>query len=510
MYKHSFLFLLTLFFWADTFNSARTVFSYYDRLGIVVITLTVLLFQFFLLNNLASKTQSKLTKNIAYGVIITFNAYCLNLSQMGKFIQSSPFLKIIVLLVVIFILTALLNLMDEIKKARPLILVLVLLLLAGKAIRPIVPNITKLLIKPPDVSSLVNYKPVEFQIKPNLYIVFFDSIVPETILEKYLGVKKVLYHDVLNKNFHRFRNFFTDSVPTMRTLNKFLALDEKYYADLESEWIGLFQGLSLKTHRKAELFQGKTESPLLKIFKQNGYETNTIYNSTFFGVKKGPHVDNYFMREEFSACSRMHKEGLGLEFFGYCHISANPSINKLLNPQPLIDFIIDKFRKGLFKPKPQIFVTYIFSPGHTGANYNHKNEDVSQDYIENYKTNSKTTASHLTKILNFVKNEDPSGLIYVLGDHGPWLSRQESSDAEFLVQDRYAVYGGFYPPDKCQSSFSKPYSQGFITGIQGVYMIIRCLSGGENAFYKLDNYNIKYNILDKLKGNDSYANYLYE
>ena len=43
--------------------------------------------------------------------------------------------------------------------------------------------------------------------------------------------------------------------------------------------------------------------------------------------------------------------------------------------------------------------------------------------------------------------------------------------------------------------------------MQGMHMIIRCLSGGENAFIKLEDYRLQ---AKEIKGLDDYENYLYE
>ena len=112
-------------------------------------------------------------------------------------------------------------------------------------------------------------------------------------------------------------------------------------------------------------------------------------------------------------------------------------------------------------------------------------------------------------MISFLKKKDPSAILFVLGDHGLWLSRQikYEDDKEFFLQDRYAAYGGFFPSDKCGTSFAKPYSQNYITAIQGMHMIIRCLSGGENAFIELDDHRLG---AKEIKGLDDYENYLYE
>ena len=164
---------------------------------------------------------------------------------------------------------------------------------------------------------------------------------------------------------------------------------------------------------------------------------------------------------------------------------------------------------GLERQTPQILVSYIYSPGHTEKTYNHDNQAKREKYKKEYLENSVTTAVELEKIITFLKEKDPTAILYVAGDHGPWLSRKVKykDNPEFYVQDKYAVFGGIFPKDNCAQSFSKPYTDKFMTISYGSHMIIRCLSGGKDAFIKLDDITLPQKTAE---GHDRYENYLYE
>ena len=51
----------------------------------------------------------------------------------------------------------------------------------------------------------------------------------------------------------------------------------------------------------------------------------------------------------------------------------------------------------------------------------------------------------------------------------------------FVVQDRLGVLGGVYPPDACATYFDETLSKGYMTALDGVHAILRCLSGGQSA-----------------------------
>jgi len=349
MYKYAFLVFLTLYFWVITFNSAQQEFTTSDVLGILTITLIVLLVQILFIRVLNTSFCNKFATNLICASFITFNAYSTNLILYGHFIQRPFYLKIVILLIGLFIFSSMLKMMDEIKRSRIWMPALTFLLLTG--------NITFGYLKYTAGSdnlmlALKNYRFVEFQKKPNIYILFFDSLIPEKILKKYMGLDKTEYHDVLNDKFYRFKNFFVDGAPTRQSIISFMALDRKYYA-------------SLGWNQRNEIFRGKTESLLLRTFRQNGYETSTSIDTEYFGSKKGPYVDNYLVRNKFfAACKFIPEASRAITFFGYCKLLEHPLIIEFLKPKKTIfAFIIDNFKKGLSKSKPQLYINSICSRG---------------------------------------------------------------------------------------------------------------------------------------------------
>jgi hypothetical protein len=456
-----------------------------------------LLIQIIILKKLKQISENLPFINTAFSVFLILNIYSTHLGMSSEFIHSSSNFKIIASLIGLFVCYSIFSMMDEIKKARLWIPAFVFMILAGNIIYHVVkteePNY--------QVSSQNNIKLVDFKEKPNVYILLFDSLIPKALLKKYMGLEKVKYHDVLGKNFYRFKNFFTDGVSSKIMINMFLAFNKNYYFSLGSE--------------RYHFFQGKSQSLLFNIFRHNGYEINTAHDTRYFGDEGGPHVDNYYMRQRLAVCSYLPENTKLTAFFGYCELMEIPFIKSFVgglvsstNQEPF-EFIMNIFKKGLSRPKPKIFVTYIWSPGHTQKSYDHENKKKREVYAARFQKNSEKTAEYLEEMITFVKGKDPSAFIYVLGDHGPILSRrvEYKNDKEFFVQDHYGVYGGFYPADKCKASFAKPYSQKYVTAIQGMHMIIRCLSGGENAFIKLDDYRLQEK---RIEGTDNYENYLYE
>ena len=96
--------------------------------------------------------------------------------------------------------------------------------------------------------------------------------------------------------------------------------------------------------------------------------------------------------------------------------------------------------------------------------------------------------------------------MYVYGDHGPWLSQGVSfeDNPTFVVQDRLGVLGGVYPPDACATYFDETLSKGYMTTLDGVHAILRCLSGGQSALKTPRGPAIPYDT------DRSYEEFLYE
>ncbi|MEJ2621830.1 MAG: hypothetical protein P8163_16715, partial [Candidatus Thiodiazotropha sp.] len=216
------------------------------------------------------------------------------------------------------------------------------------------------------------------------------------------------------------------------------------------------------------------------------------------------------------ACEFVNASGLkAFTFMGYCLLVQSemlqaslrgPSVTKELND---IDYLIYSMREGLHRGRPQVFLGYIYSPGHTPLVFDKTDVEASEKYREFYRKASKEAAAYLNEIVTFIANEDPEAIVYVFGDHGPMVSRSDvfEEDGATIVQDRFGVYGGVYPPDRCSDFFDEPYNNQFMTVIQGAHMIIKCLSDGKSAFVKMDDYRLPNSIP---KEYNRYENYLYE
>ncbi len=350
----------------------------------------------------------------------------------------------------------------------------------------------------PVEGDTTNIRDIFFRERPNLYFVSFDAIAPRALLDKYLNLETTEFHELFEANFRRFPNFFANSVPTVASLHTLLALDVDVFTSMRRE-------LAERGDDNPFLFSGQSPSPLLGILRKNGYETTSIYIDNYFGRHKGPYTDNYITFEKNIVCNLLDDGIRAWAFWGYCRFF-DGSFDR---DWRLVAEQITKVNVG---DGPQFVITYIRSPGHTPKSYRYDNADQLEKYKAYYTGNIKNTARYLELILRHLEENDPGAILFVFGDHGPYLSREidlVEANREFVTQDRYGILGGIYPRDTCAAYFDDVSAQGYMTILDAVHAILRCLSGGESAFIEPRAYTRPaYGIPEDAKSN--YKEVLYE
>ncbi len=328
--------------------------------------------------------------------------------------------------------------------------------------------------RPPAITPVegdtTNIRDIFFRERPNLYFVSFDAMAPRALLDKYLNLETTEFHELFEANFRRFPNFFANSVMTGHSLNTLLALDVDVYISLRREL----------AERGADpdpfLFSGQNSSPLLGILRKNGYETTSIYIDNHFGRRKGPYIDHYITFEKNIACNLLADGIRDWAFWGYCRFfdGSFDWDNRRVAEQ------VTKVSAG---DGPQFVITHIYAPGHTSRSFRYDNADQLEKFKAYYINGNARAARYLELILRHLEENDPGAILLVYSDHGPILSQGMDLEAnrEFVTQDYYGILGGIYPRDTCAAYFDDVSAQGYMTILDAVHAILRCLSGGESA-----------------------------
>ena len=491
--------VVTALFFALTYASGPDEFNTSDLYALgclfpIVIGAQLLIAHFLI--------RSRFLQNLFLSGFATANILSVNLILNDAYTALPQFVWLLTVLLAVFILFSIMNMMDDYPRMAKVITIIVASAVIGIVAEAVVFSGKSLeATADPGKTSAKNIRLVDFKTRPNVYFIAFDALMPRVLVRKFLELETTPYHDFLDAHFRRFRNMFADKVATRRALNSLLAFDLDYFA---------------RFGKKPGLFSGRIPSPLLEIFKHNGYTTNTLYQNPRFGKEKGPYVDNYFTERGYGVCEVLNEDFKYLTFLGYCQLRTTKLFTSLLKRLNLsndlneIDFLLANLRSGLDEGKPQMFLSYIFSPKHTPNAFDWQKTKHVREYRRTYLRNSSTTAEYFEQLITFISREDPSAILYVFGDHGAFVPRSKearNNDSSRHIQGRYGVYGGIYPPDRCSESLSEPYTENFTTVMQGAHMIIRCLADGEDAFIAPINYRLGH---FGTKSFHRYEDYLYE
>ena len=340
---------------------------------------------------------------------------------------------------------------------------------------------------------------ISFRETPNLYFVSFDAITPRSLLKKYLDLETTEFHDLFDSGFRRFPNFFANAIPTRNSLNTVLALEVDAYSS---------QRAKLKAsgdNPDPFLFSGRNPSNLLGILHGNGYESTSIYTDSYFGAKKGQHIDNYVTVYDKSVCRLLDAGIRGLSFWGYCLFGRGDWF-------AASDVSAEQITKMRVDARPQFVMAHLFAPGHTDTDFQYGNTEQFEEFKAIYIQSIERAARYLGLIIRHLEENDPGAILLVYGDHGLYLSRglRFKDDPEFVFQDTYGILGGVYPHDTCPGWFDEASSQGYMTILDAVHALLRCLSGGESPLVKPRKYTQPWSDWMPLHDRPYYEHFLYE
>ena len=345
----------------------------------------------------------------------------------------------------------------------------------------------------PTLAKHLGIRDVAFEQKPNVYFVGFDSVVPESILQKYLSVETTEFHRAFDTDGRRFSNLFASSINTKYSINTLMALSQDIFL----------------SESRPNYFTGKHLSPLVSIMRENGYQTTSIYNNFYFGHTKGPYIDNYVINNETGAvCALLDEDVRKWAFWGYCRITdASWFRDKVIPPG---DFLVRELT-SVGTDRPQFVIAHIYLPGHTSNSFRYHNLKDMEVFAESYVQKSNEAASYLRQIIDHLRDNDPTAILFVFGDHGMFLSMgmRINEDPAFYLQDRFGVLGGVFPRDTCKQYFDDAEAKGYMTTLDAVHSILGCLSGGQDALLE-PRYDRFFGVGLEEEHDYRYEEYLYE
>ena len=132
-------------------------------------------------------------------------------------------------------------------------------------------------------------------------------------------------------------------------------------------------------------------------------------------------------------------------------------------------------------------------PGHTPPGFRYEDRDQAEAFRNRYHLKSNAAAVHMRRIIEHVRNNDPEAILFVFGDHGAFQSSKVKfkDDPTFFLLDRYAILGGVYPRDRCAKYLDEAEGRGYMTTLDAVHAILKCLSGGKSALVEQRNHQLR-------------------
>ncbi len=323
-----------------------------------------------------------------------------------------------------------------------------------------------------------NYIAQDFTIKPNIYLLSYDGMVPQNIAKKmlqlddnqspaYINSIDALGADVIPNTFVHFN-------ATLGSFASMFALDINWYKQQ-------LQRKDFSDMQRALIMGGKW-TPVHDIFKRNGYNLNLIYGSKYFYTYSNSKEVNYFYPPWDSfACDKIKI----FDMWGYCYLRKKAIFlgiklraGDLSYRSDFNDIVFEEIKKS---DKPQFILSYRSVPGHVNDSYNFLDKKVLGAYREKYLEKSIIAADFIENRVKKIRDNDKNAIIIIFGDHGIKATdfvRSKNIDDDYydetsFIQDK-AIMMAVLDPHGCQ------IAEPVVTTLPDMmHNLITCLTGGK-------------------------------
>lgn len=502
----------SLFYFSLTYVGSYTNITSIDLIVIISLIILVSIIQYYIIKK---HIFIILNERVTYTLFLFFNIYAVNLVFNEGFIKQPFKIELILMFFGVLLLFAFISMFNELKKYQSYIITFLFLSTLFFFYKPYITQ------KSIDTSGIkysdeLSVYPITFKEKPNVYIIGIDALVPNILLEKHMSLESTDLHDILNREFMTYKNVFSGGDRTIPSYLSMLSLTPDYWNSFdESKDYCLFCATPMNRNN---LFNGLTPSPLIMIFKSNGYESTTAHEWPHFGPTKGPYIDNYLLRTgqdskriSHSVCNLTTSRSDFIGFFGYCTLRNKLKFLKNYSPKKLyykgfefnLAWDLQNIEEVATKNGPQLYIGHILSTRHTSYEFDITNKEMFSDFKREYFTKANETAKLMKIVLDHIKKNDKNALIYIWGDHGPVLSQHLSWDdryneksthplvrsPKFFIQDRLGTFGGVYHNGSVCNLESFQTQRSFNTPQHIIKDILYCLSDAKSREINKDYFN---------------------
>ncbi|MCH9845861.1 MAG: hypothetical protein K0U39_10190 [Alphaproteobacteria bacterium] len=479
------LLFMVLFSWAfllDMLERSGHLMFPEDMLLFFIYGSMLLLLQYFIVKKVKPYCKHI---NIYDGIITLLfvtNVLGFYLLSYGRYIQASFFGQFITVLIIAGLFYII------IKYSERWVFLITLLVIYSLFFAGAVLGNTKILdkINTPKIELPANYTPQDFIRKPNIYLLSFDSMMPQNVVQKLFDLptsELPEYFNILQQNNAvMVPNAFTYLPTTYGAFSSLLALDIEWYRSLYGE------------HKNygGEMIAGGQWTPTYDIFDHNGYDLQLVYESDFFRSplrNENKKVDYWYKTSGKGFCKHID---IAYSLWGYCAVKS--VFVKYINANNNIDNIYhDRLQAAAQSEKPTFTLSYTYSPGHTSKSHNGNDLEQVNKYKRHFLSSSIKAAKSLQSYIDIIRADDKDGIIIIFADHGARVTKgidadniptDSPYDAKNIFNDYHAVLMAVLDPHANTPAGCQIVEPVVITLPDMVYNLITCLTGGKPVLKK--------------------------
>jgi len=335
----------------------------------------------------------------------------------------------------------------------------------------------------PAPPAIERYDAIRFASTPDIHIVAMESLVPPSLARSILELPDVPYEQVLERDgIDVFRNAFASYAPTGRSLNSVMSLSDPAFVPWD-RWI---------------YFQGQADSPLSRVFHNNGYRVSAGVEFGSFGIS-GSFVDDYHPRADASflssgLCRLARKQPFAL--FWICRSAAvfDPPKHAAPWPDIALSRIIDPEPSGA----PRLTFHHVILTFHTQEGFDRSDPRALETFRADYLNNARLVADYLDELIDRIRSQGPNAVLFMFGDHGALVGHSMTFDEDpaFFIQDRYGIAAAIlYNSTDCGRDQLRHYSpDGYITPERVIAGIVRCVAQNPEAVDQAVDFSSRYDF----------------
>lgn len=318
-----------------------------------------------------------------------------------------------------------------------------------------------------EMPDLPRYSAVRLANRPNIHLIAIDSLLPDALAVKHMGIHARYQAVFAEAGATIVPNLFSSQSPTSQSLAS----------------VGRFADPDYSGHHA---FSGRVLQPLYYLFRHNGYRIAAGYSSgkKSFGAQ-GPYVDEYVntsglarIFSESALCKHQSERGRTFQLYGLCRwVTPLERHNRRGWGQQVTEKIASKGGDG-----PWLTFHYIYRLlGHSAMDFQSDSDEDLAEYVTFFEKQQQTMmVPWARELIAQVHATDPNAIVFVFGDHGPYLSRSitQADNPTFYAQDRFGIFGAVLPTTQpcAAAEHLTHYADPYATPSRVLAGVIRCLA----------------------------------